>query len=58
MNFLSIDYAQNFGSAPTALAWAYTGLWRSDTTAKPSLDVWDAFRLLPHSAPVVPAPSP
>lgn len=58
VNFLSIDYARNFGSAPTALAWAYTGLWRSDSTAKPGLAVWDAFRFLPYSRPVASAPSP
>lgn len=58
VNFLSVDYARNFGNAPTALAWAYTGLWRSDSTAKPGLDVWEAFRLLPYRPPVASAPSP
>ena len=56
INFLTVDYAENFGTAPTSLAWAYTGLWRPDGTPKPAVEVWDAFRALPRGAP--PAVSP
>jgi hypothetical protein len=44
INFVGWDYGENYGSFPTSLTWAYTGLVRLDGTPKPALAVWDRYR--------------
>ena len=46
VNWLAVDYGDNFGTEPLQMAWAYIGLRRPDGSAKPALAVWDAFRSL------------
>lgn len=44
INFVGWDYGEHYGSSPTSLTWAYTGLVRVDGSPKPALATWDAFR--------------
>lgn len=44
VNFVSTDYGTAFGEDPVSLAWAYTGLFRTDGTPKPALSVWEKAR--------------
>lgn len=46
VNFFTQDYGSNYGTGAVALAWAYCGLWRTDGSAKPAWNVWDAQRQL------------
>lgn len=44
VNFVGWDYGEAYGTFPTSLTWAWTGLVREDGSAKPALGSWDAFR--------------
>jgi hypothetical protein len=44
VNFVAWDYGLNYGSFPTSLTWAYTGLVREDGTPKAALATWDRYR--------------
>lgn len=40
INFVAIDYGQNYGTDAVAMTWAYTGLFRRDGSTKPAGAVW------------------
>lgn len=47
-NFVALDYGTNFGTHPTTLTWAYTGLLNEDGSLKAALDEWDGVFDLPR----------
>ena len=40
VNFVAIDYGQNYGTDAVAMTWAYTGLFRGDGSVKPAGFAW------------------
>ena len=40
VNFVTIDYALNYGTDAVAMTWAYTGLFRWDGSTKPAGATW------------------
>jgi hypothetical protein len=40
VNFVAIDYGQNYGTDAVAMTWAYTGLFRLDGSTKPAATIW------------------
>lgn len=44
VNFIGTDYGTRYGTDPVSMAWAYTGLFREDNTAKPALTLWETIR--------------
>lgn len=48
LNFVGIDYEENYGTDPTTLTWAFAGLQRLDGTGKPARDTWDDALAVPH----------
>ncbi len=48
VNFVGIDYGNNYGTDPTTLSWAHAGLLRLDGTPKPVLATWNGFLGIPH----------
>jgi hypothetical protein len=51
VNFFTRDYAENYGTNPVSLSWAYTGLFNADGTPKPAVSTWDLFLALPYQKP-------
>ncbi len=37
INWLAVDFGENFGIDPIQMAWAYTGLWRTNGTPRINL---------------------
>lgn len=44
INFVAQDYGLNYGNLRTTLTWAYTGMFNENSTPKPALGIWDAYR--------------
>ena len=49
--FVAQDYGQYYGTDPTTMAWAYTGLFTQNGQAKQALSAWDAY----YRKPLIPA---
>jgi len=47
INFIPVDYGLNYGDSAVSLTWAYTGLFRTDGSAKPAGNTWSAFMSAP-----------